>query len=182
MPWDRRPGAKKASPRRDSSSPRVCWHLQRPFRRWRFPHLACQNRLRPPLQRHLLQQLATMRPALPPRRALMQKPTTSCLTSYSSLCRTLARRQAFNAGGVELVLSPSTIHADSSGVASDSPGVRGVLGALLWGFPNSKTGCCFRSYEAIAAKARCFRDTVYEAHKVLKNARVLTWGSYIPAV
>jgi hypothetical protein len=85
-------------------------------------------------------------------------------------------------GDVELVLSPSTLHADSSGVASDSPGVRGVLGALLWGFLNSKTGCCFRSYEAIAAKARCFRDTVYEAHKVLKNARVLTWGSYIPAV
>lgn len=38
-----------------------------------------------------------------------------------------------------------------------------VLHALLWHFTNYKTGLCFPSYETIAAKARCCRDTVYEA-------------------
>ena len=50
-----------------------------------------------------------------------------------------------------------------------------VLQALLWGFHNSRTGCCFPSYEAIAAKARCCRDTVYEAIKALEAAGILTW-------
>ena len=36
-----------------------------------------------------------------------------------------------------------------------------VLEALLWGFHNAAPGCCFPSYEAIAAKAECCRDTVY---------------------
>ena len=51
----------------------------------------------------------------------------------------------------------------------------GVFKALLWGFHNSRTGCCFPSYEAIAVKARCCRDTVYEAIKALEAADILTW-------
>ncbi len=54
-----------------------------------------------------------------------------------------------------------------------------VLEALLWGFHNSRTGCCFPSYETIAKKARCCRDTVYEAIKVLEVAQVLTWVNRI---
>jgi hypothetical protein len=50
-----------------------------------------------------------------------------------------------------------------------------VLEALLWGFHNSKTGLCFPSYEAIAAKAECCRDTVAEAIKALEVTGVLTW-------
>ena len=50
-----------------------------------------------------------------------------------------------------------------------------VLEALLWGFHNSRTGCCFPSYESIAAKAECARSTVAEALKVLEWAGVLTW-------
>jgi hypothetical protein len=50
-----------------------------------------------------------------------------------------------------------------------------VFEALLWSFHNSKTGLCFPSYEKIAEKAQCCRDTVYEAIKVLEDARVLTW-------
>ena len=54
-----------------------------------------------------------------------------------------------------------------------------VLEALLWGFHNAHTGCCFPSYEAIADKAECCRDTVYEAIKVLERAGVLTWQNRI---
>jgi hypothetical protein len=54
-----------------------------------------------------------------------------------------------------------------------------VLEALLWGFHNAGTGACFPSYEAIAAKAECCRDTVYEAIKVLELAGVLTWVNRI---
>jgi hypothetical protein len=54
-----------------------------------------------------------------------------------------------------------------------------VFEALLWGFHNSKTGLCFPSYEQIAAKAKCCRDTVYEAIKVLEDANVLTWVNRI---
>jgi hypothetical protein len=50
-----------------------------------------------------------------------------------------------------------------------------VLEALLWGFHNAHTGACFPSYEAIAAKAECCRDTVCEAIKALELAGVLTW-------
>jgi hypothetical protein len=50
-----------------------------------------------------------------------------------------------------------------------------VLEELLWGFHNSRTGCCFPSYEAIAAKAECARSTVAEALKALEWAGVLTW-------
>jgi hypothetical protein len=54
-----------------------------------------------------------------------------------------------------------------------------VLEALLWGFHNAATGACFPSYEAIAAKAECCRDTVYEAIKALELAGVLTWVNRI---
>jgi hypothetical protein len=50
-----------------------------------------------------------------------------------------------------------------------------VLQALLWGFHNSRDGRCFPSYEAIAARAQCNRDTVYEAIKALEAAGILTW-------
>ena len=54
-----------------------------------------------------------------------------------------------------------------------------VLETLLWGFHNSRTGCCFPSYEAIAAKAGCCRSTVAEALKALEWAGVLTWQNRI---
>jgi hypothetical protein len=50
-----------------------------------------------------------------------------------------------------------------------------VLQALLWGFHNSRSGCCFPSYEAIAGRAGCARSTVAEALKALEWAGVLTW-------
>jgi hypothetical protein len=50
-----------------------------------------------------------------------------------------------------------------------------VLAALLWGFHNSRDGRCFPSYEAIAARAQCCRDTVYEAIKALEAAGIMTW-------
>jgi hypothetical protein len=54
-----------------------------------------------------------------------------------------------------------------------------VLQALLWGFHNSRSGCCFPGYEAIAVKAECARSTVAEALKVLEFAGVLTWQNRI---
>lgn len=54
-----------------------------------------------------------------------------------------------------------------------------VLEALLWGFHNSKDGRCFPSYERIAERARCNRDTVYEAIKALERADILTWVNRI---
>jgi len=54
-----------------------------------------------------------------------------------------------------------------------------VLEALLWGFHNAASGACFPSYEAIAAKAECCRDTVCEAIKALAFAGVLTWVNRI---
>jgi hypothetical protein len=50
-----------------------------------------------------------------------------------------------------------------------------VLEALLWGFHNSRDGRCFPSYETIAARAQCCRDTVYEAIRALEDAEILTW-------
>jgi len=50
-----------------------------------------------------------------------------------------------------------------------------VLAALLWGFHNSRDGRCFPSYETIAARAQCCRDTVYEAIRALEAAEILTW-------
>jgi hypothetical protein len=57
-----------------------------------------------------------------------------------------------------------------------------VLEALLWGFHNSRDGRCFPSYESIAAKAACNRDTVYEAIKALELADVLTWVNRITRI
>ena len=57
-----------------------------------------------------------------------------------------------------------------------------VLQALLWGFHNSRTGCCFPSYEAIADKAECARSTVAEALKVLELAGVLFWQHRIARI
>jgi len=54
-----------------------------------------------------------------------------------------------------------------------------VLEALLWAFHNSRSGQCFPSYEAIAEKAQCCRDTVYEAIRALEAADILTWVNRI---
>jgi hypothetical protein len=46
---------------------------------------------------------------------------------------------------------------------------------MLWGFHNNRTGYCFPSYETIAEKAHCCRDTVYEAIRVLEASGILDW-------
>jgi helix-turn-helix protein len=57
-----------------------------------------------------------------------------------------------------------------------------VLGALLWGFHNAKSGRCFPSYERIAEKADCARSTVYEAIRALEDAGILTWVNRIARI
>ena len=57
-----------------------------------------------------------------------------------------------------------------------------VLEALLWKFHNSRSGCCFPSYERIAGKAECARSTVAEALKALEFAGVLSWQNRITRV
>ena len=57
-----------------------------------------------------------------------------------------------------------------------------MLQALLWGFHNSRTGCCFPTYERIAEKAECARSTVAEALKVLELAGVLSWQHRIARI
>jgi hypothetical protein len=57
-----------------------------------------------------------------------------------------------------------------------------VLQALLWGFHNSRSGCCFPSYERIAEAAECARSTVAEALKALEWAGVLTWQNRITRI
>jgi len=57
-----------------------------------------------------------------------------------------------------------------------------VLGAMVWGFHNSRRGVCFPSYEAIATKAKCARSTVAEALKALEFAGVLTWQHRITRI
>jgi hypothetical protein len=52
----------------------------------------------------------------------------------------------------------------------------------VWGFHNSRSGCCFPGYEAIAAKAECARSTAAEAIKVLEWAGVLTWQHRIARI
>jgi Helix-turn-helix domain len=54
-----------------------------------------------------------------------------------------------------------------------------VLHALLWHFLSYKDGLCFPSYETIAEKAKCCRDTVYEAIKALEDTGVFTWVNRI---
>lgn len=50
-----------------------------------------------------------------------------------------------------------------------------VLRVLLWEFHNSKSGSCFPSYESIAKKAQCCRDSVCVAIKALEKAGIITW-------
>lgn len=57
-----------------------------------------------------------------------------------------------------------------------------VLEALLWRFHNSRSGCCFPSYERIAERAGCCRRTVAEAIKALEFAGVLSWQHRITRV
>ncbi len=57
-----------------------------------------------------------------------------------------------------------------------------VLEALLWGFHNARSGCCFPSYETIAARAECARSTVAEALKALEWAGVLSWQHRITRI
>src|ERR1700733_4531996 len=57
-----------------------------------------------------------------------------------------------------------------------------VLEALLWGFHNSRSGCCFPSYESIAERAQCARSTVAEALKALEWAGVLSWQNRITRI
>ena len=57
-----------------------------------------------------------------------------------------------------------------------------VLQALVFGFANTKTGSCFPSYEAIAKRAGCCKDTAIEAVKVLENAHILTVCSRLKRV
>ena len=57
-----------------------------------------------------------------------------------------------------------------------------VLETLLWGFHNSRSGCCFPSYERIAERAECARSTVAEALRVLEWAGVLSWQHRITRI
>jgi DNA-binding transcriptional MocR family regulator len=57
-----------------------------------------------------------------------------------------------------------------------------VLDALLWGFHNAATGRCFPSYESLAERAHCNRDTVYQAIHALERAGLLTWVNRIKRV
>ena len=57
-----------------------------------------------------------------------------------------------------------------------------VLGALLMGFHNSRSGVCFPSYETIAEAAHCARSTVAEAIRALEDAGVLTWVQRVKRV
>lgn len=50
-----------------------------------------------------------------------------------------------------------------------------VLGALLYGFHNAKTGWCYPSYERIAEVAGCARSTAASATKALEAAGLLSW-------
>ncbi len=50
-----------------------------------------------------------------------------------------------------------------------------VLRALLWGFHNARSGCCFPSYERIAEAAKVCRSTVAAAIQALRDLGVLSW-------
>jgi hypothetical protein len=50
-----------------------------------------------------------------------------------------------------------------------------VLKAMLWDIHNPRSGHCFPSYETIAQKAKCCRDTVYEAIHALEKSGILDW-------
>jgi hypothetical protein len=50
-----------------------------------------------------------------------------------------------------------------------------VLEALLWAFHNAKSGRCFPSYETLAARAHCDKDTVANAIVALEEVGILSW-------
>ena len=57
-----------------------------------------------------------------------------------------------------------------------------VLHALLWHFTSYRDGLCFPSYETIAEKARCCRNTVYAAILALEQTGVFSWVNRIDRV
>ena len=59
---------------------------------------------------------------------------------------------------------------------------KAVFDALLWGFHNCKDGRCYPSYETIAERARCCRDTVCEAIKALERLGILSWINRIERI
>jgi hypothetical protein len=66
---------------------------------------------------------------------------------------------------------------------SDTRAFLEVLEALLWGFHNSRTGCCFPSYETVAAKAECCRFSGPSAVLILRRwADLLITGRSISSV
>ena len=64
----------------------------------------------------------------------------------------------------------------------DHPRLPGRAAGAAVGLPQRRDGCCFPSYEAIAAKAGCARSTVAEALKALEWAGVLTWQHRITRI
>ena len=64
----------------------------------------------------------------------------------------------------------------------DNPHLHGGAGNAGVGLHNSKDGRCFPSFDAIAAKAGCHRDTVNEAIKALEFAGILTWVNRIARI
>lgn len=57
-----------------------------------------------------------------------------------------------------------------------------VLHAMLWLIHDARSGQCNPSYETIADKAGCHRDTVYEAIRALESVGILSWVQRIKRV
>lgn len=106
---------------------------------------------------------------LRPRREKVFGPARGIPLDRNAKARIMAYAEGYNARHRQ----PGQHHGPITRATMD------VLKALLWGFHNAHTGQCFPSYEAIAARAKCCRDTVYEAIKVLEAADILTWVNRI---